>query len=463
MRAVWEDSSFADMDEAIRDYLAHEGYPTILAPGGELAARIVAGDDLTSKSPLLEIPNYAGRPLAIVHGEADTLLQPALRGGAARRGERLRRRPARVLAGPRHGAHAGGDRGARWPTSRAWSTTSPARWARRNRRPAPVSWRRDTARRDRPGRPARVRARGPLGRPDPRARRAGAVGQPVAAVAAGRIPGRAVPRHPRDDPVREGQLAPELGHGIRRVAGRPRVRALPPRRPGHRQLARRRARRVHRGRDARRVRRRRVAGGPAVVQRQRRDVGHQLRRVHRDPGRQAPAAAPPGHPADVRDRRPLSRRRPPPRRLHHREREEPVRGQPARDERAAAAAVVPWRRVARRVAGAARGDAAVARSRGSASRPTGRTGAGGRWPRTTRRSSAPCSRWPAGATPTSTRRSGSRSDASTRSGGPSSATGSTRSRTTPTRARTSTGCASSSGSSTTTSAASTTAGSGSRR
>ena len=76
VRAVWEDSSFADMDEAIRDYLAHEGYPTILAPGGELAARIVAGDDLTSKSPLLEIPNYAGRPLAIVHGEADTLLRP---------------------------------------------------------------------------------------------------------------------------------------------------------------------------------------------------------------------------------------------------------------------------------------------------------------------------------------------------------------------------------------------------
>ncbi len=36
----------------------------------------MAGDDLTSKSPLLEIPNYAGRPLAIVHGDADTLLRP---------------------------------------------------------------------------------------------------------------------------------------------------------------------------------------------------------------------------------------------------------------------------------------------------------------------------------------------------------------------------------------------------
>ena len=41
-----------------------------------------------------------------------------------------------------------------------------------------------------------------------------------------------------------------------------------------------------------------------------------------------------------------------------------------------------------------------------------RTGAAGRWRPTTRRSSAPCSRSPAGATPTSTPRSGSRSDAS---------------------------------------------------
>ena len=33
VRAVWEDSSFADMGEAIRDYLTHEGYPTFLEPG----------------------------------------------------------------------------------------------------------------------------------------------------------------------------------------------------------------------------------------------------------------------------------------------------------------------------------------------------------------------------------------------------------------------------------------------
>jgi dipeptidyl aminopeptidase/acylaminoacyl peptidase len=76
VRAVWEDSAYADMGEAISDYLAHEGYPRQLEAGGLLMARIVAGDDLTSKGPLPEIPNYAGRPLAIVHGAADTVLSP---------------------------------------------------------------------------------------------------------------------------------------------------------------------------------------------------------------------------------------------------------------------------------------------------------------------------------------------------------------------------------------------------
>ena len=69
-----------------------------------------------------------------------------------------------------------------------------------------------------------------------------------------------------------------------------------------------------------------------------------------DPGREAPPAPPPGHPADVRHRRPLPRRRPRPRRLRHRQREEPVRGQPAGHERHAAAPGLPGRGLARRVA-----------------------------------------------------------------------------------------------------------------
>jgi dipeptidyl aminopeptidase/acylaminoacyl peptidase len=76
VRAVWEDSSYADMDEAIRDYLVRRGYPEFLAPGGLLMARVIAGDDLTSRGPLLEIPHYAGRRLAIVHGTADTVALP---------------------------------------------------------------------------------------------------------------------------------------------------------------------------------------------------------------------------------------------------------------------------------------------------------------------------------------------------------------------------------------------------
>jgi uncharacterized protein len=74
--ATWEDSSYADIEEAIGDYVVLKGYPRQLEAGGLLMARIVAGDDLTSKSPLLEIPNYRGRPLAIVHGAADQTLSP---------------------------------------------------------------------------------------------------------------------------------------------------------------------------------------------------------------------------------------------------------------------------------------------------------------------------------------------------------------------------------------------------
>ena len=58
-------------------------------------------------------------------------------------------------------------------------------------------------------------------------------------------------------------------------------------------------------------------------------------------------------------------------------------------------AVVPRRGVARRVAGAARGRRRPGCGRGSASRPTGRTGAAARWRPTTTRSTARCS-WSAG-------------------------------------------------------------------
>jgi dipeptidyl aminopeptidase/acylaminoacyl peptidase len=72
--AVWEDSSYADLGTAIDAELTREGYPTFLAFGGVLAARIISGDDLVSYSPLDAVATLAGRPLAITHGTADTRL-----------------------------------------------------------------------------------------------------------------------------------------------------------------------------------------------------------------------------------------------------------------------------------------------------------------------------------------------------------------------------------------------------
>ncbi len=73
---MWEDSSYADMAEAMRDYLEREGYPAFLQPGAVLIGRIVSGDDLLARGPLTEIPNYAGRHLAIVHGAKDSQALP---------------------------------------------------------------------------------------------------------------------------------------------------------------------------------------------------------------------------------------------------------------------------------------------------------------------------------------------------------------------------------------------------
>ena len=72
--AVWEDSSYADLQSAIDAELTREGYPTFLAFGGVLAARLISGDDLTSYSPLDAVHRLAGRPLFITHGTADTRL-----------------------------------------------------------------------------------------------------------------------------------------------------------------------------------------------------------------------------------------------------------------------------------------------------------------------------------------------------------------------------------------------------
>ncbi|MGZ9275856.1 MAG: alpha/beta hydrolase [Candidatus Limnocylindrales bacterium] len=72
--ATWEDSSYADIAVAIRAELRRNGYPEILEIGGVTAARIISGDDLTSRSPLEAINRMRGRDLFITHGTADDRL-----------------------------------------------------------------------------------------------------------------------------------------------------------------------------------------------------------------------------------------------------------------------------------------------------------------------------------------------------------------------------------------------------
>lgn len=71
--AVWEDSGFADINVAISDELARNGYPTILAGAGIFVARL-NGIDLTGLSPLDTAARLNGRPIAIIHGTGDTRL-----------------------------------------------------------------------------------------------------------------------------------------------------------------------------------------------------------------------------------------------------------------------------------------------------------------------------------------------------------------------------------------------------
>jgi uncharacterized protein len=72
--AVWEDSSYADVDVAIQAELSRNGYPTFLRYGGYLMALVRSGDDLLSLSPIGAVAKLDGRPAFITHGSADERL-----------------------------------------------------------------------------------------------------------------------------------------------------------------------------------------------------------------------------------------------------------------------------------------------------------------------------------------------------------------------------------------------------
>ncbi|MGA3058101.1 MAG: prolyl oligopeptidase family serine peptidase [Candidatus Limnocylindrales bacterium] len=69
--AVWEDSSYADIEVAISDEVARNGFPTFLAPAAIFVGRL-NGVDITSLGPLDAVARLNGRPIAIIHGTADT-------------------------------------------------------------------------------------------------------------------------------------------------------------------------------------------------------------------------------------------------------------------------------------------------------------------------------------------------------------------------------------------------------
>ena len=69
--ATWADSGFADLVVLFDELIARDGFPTWLRPGVTAWAKIIANDDLTARSPLVEVEKTGARPLAIVHGLAD--------------------------------------------------------------------------------------------------------------------------------------------------------------------------------------------------------------------------------------------------------------------------------------------------------------------------------------------------------------------------------------------------------
>jgi len=72
--AVWEDSGYAEIVDAVEAELTRNGYPAFLAADAVLAARIVSSDDLATLSPAGAARKLGRRPVFITHGTRDTRL-----------------------------------------------------------------------------------------------------------------------------------------------------------------------------------------------------------------------------------------------------------------------------------------------------------------------------------------------------------------------------------------------------
>jgi dipeptidyl aminopeptidase/acylaminoacyl peptidase len=69
--ALWVDSVWSDSRVFLDERLDKMDRPTLLDAGALLWAKIISGDDLTARGPLVEVEKIGARPLAIVHGLAD--------------------------------------------------------------------------------------------------------------------------------------------------------------------------------------------------------------------------------------------------------------------------------------------------------------------------------------------------------------------------------------------------------
>ncbi len=76
--AVWEDSSYADIQErASEEIVLKTGLPLgFLAPAAGIAARLAAGIDIYGETPLTALTAMRGKPLEIVHGAGDVYTRP---------------------------------------------------------------------------------------------------------------------------------------------------------------------------------------------------------------------------------------------------------------------------------------------------------------------------------------------------------------------------------------------------
>ena len=69
--AIWEDSGWGDTNSLILDELSRNMLPGFFAGSACLMGKLITGDDITALSPLEAMSKLDGRPIFIVHGDAD--------------------------------------------------------------------------------------------------------------------------------------------------------------------------------------------------------------------------------------------------------------------------------------------------------------------------------------------------------------------------------------------------------